>query len=805
MRLSPGRASGLAFLTAAVTILLQILVHRMVSAKLLNNYAFLVISLTMLGFAVSGVVLSFTLERFAARLRDAANLCSALLVLSLLLASIVFYRSESLALLGVSRPGFVVAFFRWMPFALLFALPFTFCGMVLGALLSAPDLPARRVYFWDLLGSASGACAAIPAIQLLGVETSTLAVCAVFLAGTFLLAPPSSTRVRILVAVTAAGLLACVSLKDRAFELYSPKGALLSPHDPASGIVLEYAAWDPLARIEVWRIPPPDPRRMFYPCLIGENPAFLPRFRRMLTQNSYAFTYAVDYDGERASLAGIEQTIYSAAYQAGTVSAPRVAVIGVGGGFDVLSALYFGASHVTAIEVNAATVGVLTRAYRDYFRSWVEDPRVELVEGEGRHVLSSRTDRFDVLQLSGVDSYSGTPGAAHVFSENYLYTAEAFDLYLSRLGDQGILNVMRLEFPMPREMLRALVTAVGALRRAGVARPADHVVTLTATGGNFTALLVKKTPFSEAEIDRLSAWAAENPFIEVSAAPRRDTGRNFYRTFLALGDPERERAFVAAYPFDVSATEDDRPFFFKYSFWWHVFPSDGMIWDNVPVMEYSLILLLGAISLAALLSIYLPLRHFAHQGLHAPRAWRWLVYFGGAGLGYLGLEVALLQKFGLFLGHPNYALSVVLASLLLATGLGSLFSGPIVRRLGGVRFVSYVLCGVVLAELLFLLPRLPRLVGLSFPLRALLVLVLVAPIGVCLGTFVPTALERLKTEAPAFVPWAWGVNGIFSVLAPVLAIAVSITFGISALMLLSLPVYLAVGWSWPRSESPAGS
>jgi spermidine synthase len=544
---------------------------------------------------------------------------------------------------------------------------------------------------------------------------------------------------------------------------------------------------------------------MRYPCLIGENPAFLARFRRMLTQNNYAFTYAVDYDGERASLAGIEQTIYSAAYQAGSVSAPRVAVIGVGGGFDILSALYSGASHVTAIEVNAATVGILTRAYAEYFRAWVSDPRVELVEGEGRHVLATRQDRYDVLQLSGVDSYSGTPGAAHVFSENYLYTGEAFDLYLSRLSDQGILNVMRLEFPMPREMLRALVTAVGALRRAGVADPADHVVMLTSNEANFTALLVKRTPFSEAEIDRLSAWADQNPFIEVSAAPRRDTGKNFYRTFLGLGDPARERAFVAAYPFDVSAPEDDRPFFFKYSFWWHVFPSDPMIWGNVPVMEYSLVLLLVAIGLATLVSIYLPLRHFAHQGLHAPRAWRWLVYFGGAGLGYLGLEVALLQKFGLFLGHPNYALSVVLASLLLATGLGSLFSGPIVRRLGGVRFVSYALCGVVLAELLLLLPRLPGLVGLSFPLRALLVLALVSPIGVCLGTFVPTALERLKTEAPAFVPWAWGLNGIFSVLAPVLAIAVSISFGISALMLVSLPVYLAVGWSWPPSESPAGS
>jgi spermidine synthase len=801
MRLSPGRAAGLAFLTAAVTLLLQVLVHRMVSAKLLNNYAFLVISLTMLGFAFSGVVLSFNLRRFLERLPDAANLCASLLVASLLLASVAFYHAEAPAEFAVSRPGFVVAFFRWMSYSLLFALPFAFSGLILGALLASPDLPARRIYFWDLLGSAVGAFAAIPAIQLLGVETGALAACAAFLLGTPLIAPPPSRAVRVVLAATAAGLLACVLLKDRALDFYYPEGSMLAAtRDPGSGVVLEHTAWDPLARIEVSRIPPPDPRTMAFPSLIGENRAFLARFRRLLTQNNHAYTYAVDYDGERASLTGIEETIYSAAYQASSVSNPSVAVIGVGGGFDVLNALYFGASRVTAIEVNAATVGILTRTYADYFRHWVKDPRVELIEGEGRSVLTARPERYDVLQLSGVDSYSGTPGAAHVFSENYLYTAEAFDLYLARLSDQGILNVMRLEFPQPREMLRALVTAVEALRRAGISRPADHVVTVSATSGIFTALLIKKSPFTEPELDRLAAWADRSPFIDISAAPRRDTGANLYRFFLELGDPRRERAFVADYPFDISATVDDRPFFFKYSFWWHVFPADYIVWAYVPVMEYSLILLLLAIGLAALVSIYLPLRHFAHQGLRAPSAWRWLVYFGGAGLGYLAVEVALLQKFGLFLGHPNYALSVVLAALLLATGLGSLCSGTIVRRLGGIRFVSYALCGIVLAELLFLFPRLPALASLPFPVRVSLVFGLVAPIGVCLGVFVPSALERLKSEAPDFVPWAWGVNGIFSVLAPVLAIAVSIGWGISALLLVSLPVYLAVGWSLPGAR-----
>ena len=291
--------------------------------------------------------------------------------------------------------------------------------------------------------------------------------------------------------------------------------------------------------------------------------------------------------------------------------------------------------------------------------------------------------------------------------------------------------------------------------------------------------------------------------MKVSAAPRRDTGQNNYRLFLGLDDPAKERAFVAAYSFDISPTIDDRPFFFKYSFWWHLFPSDPIIWGQVPVMEMSLLLLLVAVGLATLVSVYLPLRHFARQGLRAPAAGRWLVYFGGAGLGYLALEVALLQKFGLFLGHPNYALSVVLAALLFATGVGSLLSEAIVRTLGGVRFVSYALCGIVLLEHLVLMPLLPRLGGQPFALRAALVALLVAPIGILLGVFVPTAIDRLKRESPSFAPWAWGVNGIFSVLAPVLAIAVSMTFGISALLISALPVYLAVGWSWPEASRTA--
>jgi hypothetical protein len=192
MKMTSARASALAFLTAAATLFLQVLVHRMVSAKLLNNYAFLVISLTMLGFALSGVILSFFLPRFLDRLGDASGLCAALFTISVVGASMAFYRTDTAAQIGLTRPDFVAAFFRWMPFALLFAVPFACCGLILGSLLAHPDLSARRIYFADLVGSSVGALAVIPAISGVGVEASLLWACLLLLVGTLILTRPRS-------------------------------------------------------------------------------------------------------------------------------------------------------------------------------------------------------------------------------------------------------------------------------------------------------------------------------------------------------------------------------------------------------------------------------------------------------------------------------------------------------------------------------------------------------------------------------------------------------------------------------------
>ncbi len=803
------RFAAAAFAIAFATLVAQILFCRIISAKLLNSYAFLVISLTMLGFACSGVILSRSLARWLERIDEMIVTWTGLFVLTAVGSTLLFYHAGIGSQGFGSRGEFLGILLRTLPYALLFAVPFVFSGLILGMLLSSPRLPTRAIYCWDLLGSACGAFAVLPAIAHWGVERALLAVGALLPIVTAALMRPVRKRAYAFATAALLAVAVCFALEKPLFSLRYPEGTFLSGVErPGSGMAIEEVRWDPVARIEVSRIPPPDPSTMGFPSLIGSNRAFLARIRRMLTQNNFAFTYAVDYDGKPGSLEGIEETIYSAAYIASSAPRPKAAIIGVGGGFDVLTALHFNSSEITGIEVNGATLGILTKDFGDYFRAWTSDPRVKLVLGEGRRYLNGSRQKYDVIQLSGVDSYSGTPAAAYVFAENYLYTQEAFELYFSRLTPDGIFDVMRLEQSPRRDMLRVLATAVGALRKAGVQRPAEHIAMVSQRNDVCVALLVKRSPFTRAEEDRLTRWTEANRYVKLVVAPHlaRSEG-NSYQVFLGQNSPAAEEALYDSWPYNVRPATDDQPFFFRFSRWSHLplffSHSPWANWPsmrhNVPVMEITLVVMFCFIGAVVMLCVWLPLRLLARTAA-APAPRRHGLIFAGTALGYLAVEIGLLQKFGLFLGHPNYALSVVLAALLFATGIGAFNSARLCRCLGGPRFISYVLGFLVIAEILFAFPAMNQGGPGNFGLRVLLVVALVMPLGVLMGTYLPTAVDQLKAAAPVFVPWAWGINGVFSVLAPVLSIAFSMTFGINALLLSAVPIYLVVGWLFPEAR-----
>jgi spermidine synthase len=800
MKISPlTRASFLAFLIAFTTLFAQILVHRIVSAKLLNNYAFFIISLCLLGFAISGIILSYGLKFFLSRQNDFMAICASLFAITMIGASIIFYRIDVGDQLS---PLYMIDLVNWIPIALLFTVPFIFCGLMLGALLSASCYATTRIYCFDLLGSALGAAAVIIAIRWLGVELSMLLACACLLFGTVMLSLPIRRFAMVTSGLSLALLTIAFLLDNSLFAMkYPQKSMLADTQKSGEAFGIEYIIWDPLSRIEVSRIPPVSFKNFFYKSLIGTNPSLHQKFKRMITQNNFAFTYALEYNGNPSSLKGIEETIYASAYVAmSSVARPKVATIGVGGGFDILTAIYFNASEVTGIEINSATCDILTKTYADYFRHWVKDPRVHLVNEEGRYYLATTDKKYDVIQLSGVDSYSGTPGAAHVFSESYLYTEDAMQLYLSKLTDNGILNIMRLEHDYPREMLRVLTTAISSLRKMGISNPSAHIVMVSQQPNNFTALLLKKTPFSAKEMEAVELWAASFPYLTVSAAPNLNAAENAYQIILSLNNQEKEKAVIANYLYDISPVGDNRPFFFRFSFWKHLFLPHGSPLSEqvaVPVLEYSILFLLGITGVVAILCVILPLFLSSAAGLHNKHAGRYGLFCASLGIGYMAIEISLLQKFGLFLGHPNYSLSVVLASLLVATGAGSLFAEFVVAKRKKMYVTVVALTLVILVEYSLIFPLLPQMVSFPFFLKISLVFLLVAPVGFCLGTFFPTVLEQLKTNAPNFVPWAWGLNGIFSVIGPIAGVALSTTWGINVLLLSAIPIYFFAAWALP--------
>jgi hypothetical protein len=798
------RAGAIAFVAAAATLAAQVSVHRLVSAKMLNNFAFFVLSLTMLGFAVSGAWLARRRGRSGEPLGDAIVTGAALFAAGLVVATAVMYPSPPVEDWGGgSRASVLLGFLACLPLGLLYAAAFAGSGLVLGTLLSSPALPTRRLYALDLAGSAAGAVAVVPAISALGAERAAVACGTALLLTAGALVPPRARAARVAAALAAAGLLAAAVAPDLVFRMrYARDSFLGQTQAGAADYELELVRWDPVSRIEVSRVPPPQTDGSAWPSLFGPDREMLGRFRRVITQNNNAFTYAPDYDGRPETVRGLGQTVYAAAYQALEAPGPRVLVIGVGGGVDVLTALAAGASSVTGVEVNRATLEIVRDAYRDYFRPWVDDPRVRLVHGEGRHFLASRPDRYDVLQLSGVDSVSGTPGAAHVFSESYLYTAEAFDLYLSRLTPRGVLNVMRPDTVPPRDTLRLLATALESLGRRGLERPADHVLVVADGTGRFVAVLASLQPFSPDQAARVGAWAAGTRFLSLVAGPGASPSppASPYAALLSAPSAGQLRAALARYPWDVLPVGDDRPFFFRTSRWSHLWPRPAALDPGTPVMELGLLALLAVCVLATVALVYVPLRGLRGRG--GPRAGRLAVFFGALGFGYMAVEMAFIQKFGLLLGHPNHALTIVLAALLFATGVGSLLSAGILGAARGrLRFVAYGLAALLLAEAALVFPRLASWVGLPFAVRAAIVVALLFPVGLLLGAFFPTGLDRLKAVAPGWAPWAWGLNGMASVVAPVVSVGVSMTLGISVLLLTAVPVYLIAGWSEPVSPT----
>jgi SAM-dependent methyltransferase len=457
----------------------------------------------------------------------------------------------------------------------------------------------------------------------------------------------------------------------------------------------------------------------------------------------------------------------------------RVLAVGVGGGRDVLSALAFHQREVVGVEINDDILALLQGPFGDFAGHLERVPSVRLVNDEARSYIARTDEKFDIIQVSLIDTWAATAAGAFTFTESALYTVEAWKLFLRRLAPGGVLTFSRWYYGLvPAEMYRMVSLAAEALRQSGIEDPRAHILVggqVGATNGVATILLSPQ-PFSDADVRRFHEVVGALQF-ETLLTPTEAVDD----TVAGLVDPAKVADVLATSPLDLAAPTDDRPFFFHTLRWRSLIRTD--LYDQgVTAFNMKAVFILGALLAVTVgltvLCILVPL------GLTSRRqdlrgAAPLFVFFAAIGVGFMLIEISQMQRLSVFLGHPTYGLTAALFSLLLASGVGSYSTGWGRGRIGGVPRLLLLLG--MLALFGALTPLLVQ--GLSSavtPVRIGAAVAMLAPLGFFMGMAFPLGMEVATSRSATLTPWLWGINGATSVCASVLALAVALTWGISA-------------------------
>jgi spermidine synthase len=510
------------------------------------------------------------------------------------------------------------------------------------------------------------------------------------------------------------------------------------------------------------------------------------------------------YSGERSSLRYLDYQTSALPYH--LTRPEQVLILGMGGGSGLLQAEYHGIPSIDAVELDPQIIRLFSETYGE-FTGWpLLRDRVRIHAAEARAFVNRSERRFELIQVSLVDSAAAGAAGVQALNESYLYTREAMADYLQHLKPGGLLTITRWIKLPPRDGLKLFATAVEALRATGAVDPATRLAMIR--GWNTSTLVIKNGPFTQAEADKLKRFCEARSFDLVYYPGIREAEVNrfnilsqpfLYQGAMALLGDAAE-SFIDAYKFRIEPPSDDRPYFFNF-FKWESLPEILSLYrrGGFSLLELGypvLVLTLLQAGLASLVLILLPLWFFRQKGEAAAPAYHWRVsgYFLAIGLAYLFIEIAFLQKFILFLAHPSYAVAVVLCGFLVFSGLGSRYS---TRLLDGRIFNSLLPPMLLLTGLTLLyLPLLPHLFDwlapLAGPFKALISLLLIAPLAFCMGLPFPQGLTKVAAAAPHLVPWAWGINGCASLLSTILASLLAIHLGFNLVVILALALYLSI-------------
>jgi SAM-dependent methyltransferase len=794
--------------------MLQVAQTRILSVVAWYHLAFFVISIAMFGLTAGSVWVYLRRERFTGEsLSYDLAYFSGAFALTTALALIV-----QMCLAPITGPT-LTALATWWILAICLALPFFFSGVTISLALTRSPFPIGRVYGVDMVGAAVGCLGVLMLLNATNGPAAVLwvsvigAVAAKLFASSGIGSVPREPRPLAAALQRRSGLAAILavfalvnSITDHGLSPLYVKGRI----EALVGFPM-FQSWNSFSRVAVFD------RGERPPHMWGPAPDFasdawvVPQRFMNIDGDAGTVAYGVRGDLERAGF--LKYDITNLAYH--LPGRERAAVIGVGGGRDMLSARVFGVPDITGVEINPTFVRLLTELddHADYVGLRDLDG-VSFEIDEARSWFARRNDSFDVIQMSLIDTWAATGAGAFTLSENGLYTVEAWRIFFDRLGPDGVFTVSRWYAPGEvNETGRMVSLAMAALFDMGVPDPHRHL--FLASSDRIATLIVSKSPLSSASADLLRGVSGDLGF-DVLIAPGDQPRSAVLRQIVDSTSREQLHAYTASLPLDLTPATDERPFFFNQlplhrpleaiKIALHPY-GEGINSGNVrATATLAMLFLISALLVRT--TIVVPLRP-AIQDVGRRLALGGTMYFLLIGIGFMSVEIGLLQRLSVFLGHPIYSLSIVLFSIILTTGLGSLLSdrlpldGP--QKLGA----WSVLTGGYLVCLPLWLPKLlPAFDGEVLLLRALISILIIAPGGILMGWGFPTGMRLISAASPAPTPWFWGINGAAGVLASSLAVALSIAFGISATLAIGaicywllIPAALIIGFArQPRED-----
>lgn len=800
--LSPEKANtlltygGIFFLSLA-TLTYQVSLTRIFSVAQWYHFAFMVISIALLGFGASGTFLMVFPSLVKKELKK-----------TLFITTLTFPVISLISYLLINQIPFDPMKIAWdktqllyiLCYYLLLSLPFFFTGLTISLALTHLHHQVNQIYFADLAGASLGCILALGVFSLGGATGSIGAVVLLGLLSSLCFSLQFTKKLFFLFPLLLAILfLIFIRIETTLFQInISPyKGLMVALRYPSAKLLS--TKWNPFSRVDVVE----SPAARFAPGLSLNYQDSLPP-QLGITVDGNNLNAITQYNGELEKLTFLSQLPSALPYYLNK-EMEDVLILAPRGGLDILMGLYFGVKNIEGIELNPLIVDAVKYDFKKFSGYLYEQEGVHITIGEIRSYLRKIDKQYDLLQLSITNALGASSTGVYGLVEDYLFTEEAFNQYLDHLKEGGLLAITSYLLPPPRQELRVISLIISVLEKRKIPEPKQRLAVIR-TWGTMT-IVCKQGNFNYQEIEKLKSFCHERNFDLVyypGINPEEVNLYNrlkeplYYQLITRLLEKDSREKLYRDYLFDLTPVTDDRPFFhhfFKWNKLKAVYRSVGGKWQFLIEGAYLVpIIFIQALFLSVLFILipaFLSSKKGKIRGVDRKQAMRIISYFFWIGMGFMFVEISLIQKFILFLDHPYYAISLVISALLMATGVGSYLSKrlSITKRGKTVKALLLTLCLSIIAYS-FILPTLFHLLlPYSLLSRQVFTILMLFPLGILMGIPFPLGIRWISSISSPLIPWAWCVNGCSSVLSSILAVMLALGGGFSLVLSLASCCY----------------